>query len=510
MQYDYVIIGSGAGGGTIAHQLAQSGKKILIIERGDFLPRSIDNWQARAVFLDGKYSPNEQWLDKQGKSFTPGTHYYVGGNTKFYGAALLRLRECDFGEVKHYGGNSPAWPLNYSDFQKYYMEAEKLYEVHGDRGADPTEPPESSPYPYPKVSHEPIIQKIHDRLKNEKLHPFHLPLGIRLNEEHMETSKCVRCETCDGYPCLVDAKSDSQHICIMPILKQDNVELLTGARATKLITDDSGKKIVSVEVICKGENKTIEGKTFIVSCGAINSAALFLRSKNDKHPTGLANSSDLVGRHYMCHQNSAIVAMSSEKNTTKYQKTLGINDFYHNAPDSELPLGHIQLLGKVEADMLKGDAPFFTPSFVLKAMASHAMGWWITSEDLPDPNNRVMISEKGQITLDYACNNQEAHKRLLKKLKEILNFTGHKFHMPNTAYLAKKIPIAGVAHQVGTMRFGKDSKTSVLDVHCKTHDLDNAYVVDGSFFPSSGAVNPGLTIIANALRVAEHLNSLSN
>lgn len=506
-KYDYIIIGTGAGGGTIAHVLAQTGKKILIIERGDFLPREIENWEAKSVFVDGRYGPNEQWLDHSGKPFTPGTHYFVGGNTKFYGAALLRLREKDFGEVEHYGGVSPAWPLSYSDFQPYYLEAERLYEVHGERGADPMEPGEKEPYPFPKVSHEPIIQKIYENLKKENLRPFHLPLGIRIDEQNPEKSRCIRCETCDGYPCLVDAKSDSQHICLTNILEKDNVELMTKAKATQLITDKEGKRVTHVEIEKEGKKEQIEGERVIVSCGAINSSALFLRSKNEKYPNGLANSSDLVGRNYMFHQNTVIVSLSTEVNTTKYQKTLGCNDFYYSAPDSKLPLGHIQLLGKVEADMLKADAPPFIPHFIFEQMAKHAIGWWITSEDLPDYKNRVSVTEKGQIKIDYTINNEQAHKRLYQKLKEILSATGHKIHFAHHAYLKKRIPIAGCAHQVGTMRFGNDPKSSVLDLNCKTHDLDNVYVVDGSFFPSSGAVNPGLTIIANALRVGKHLAS---
>lgn len=505
--YDYIIIGTGAGGGTIASKLAKMGKSILIIERGDFLPREKENWQARSVFVDGRYNPDEKWLDKKGKAFTPGTHYYVGGNTKFYGAALLRLREKDFGQINHFGGTSPKWPLNYQDYKPYYLEAETLYEVHGQRGKDPTEPPEEKPYPYPEVSHEPIIQDIYDKLEKNHHCPFHLPLGVRIDEKNPAKSLCVRCATCDGFPCLVDAKSDSQHICLMKILDQDNVHLLTNAKATKLVTDQTGKKIEAVQVERNGQIEKYQADTFVVSCGAINSAALFLRSKSEKHPNGLANSSDLVGRNYMCHQNSAIVAIHSKKNTTKFQKTIGINDYYFGAKDSEYPLGHIQLLGKVEKDMLVSDAPFFTPGFVLQNMADHAVGWWITSEDLPSKENRVIVDENDQINLHYTPNNQEAHKRLLKKLKKILDFTGHKYHFPNTAYLAKKIPIAGVAHQVGTMCFGEDPKTSVLDTNCKTHDLDNVYVVDGSFFPSSGAVNPGLTIIANALRIGDHLVS---
>lgn len=504
--YDLIVIGTGAGGGTLAHKLASSGLKILILERGGFLPREKENWDPGAVFVQGHYNCGETWIDREGKPFIPGTHYFVGGNTKFYGAALLRLREKDFGEIEHWGGLSPAWPLSYADFQPYYQQAEELYEVHGERGQDPTEPPETKPYRFAPVSHDPQIQAIADRLQQEGLKPFPLPLGIRLNEKKPEESLCIRCDTCDGYPCLADAKSDAHHICLTPILHQPHIQLLTHAKALRLLTDSSGKKVTEVEVDHAGKIRRFKAKTFIVSCGAINSAALLLRSKNDKHPQGLANSSGQVGRHYMCHNNSAIIALSKQKNSVRFQKTIGLNDFYFGAEDSKHPLGHIQLLGKVKADMLVGDAPFFTPRFVLENLADRAVGWWITSEDLPDPNNRVLVDAENRIHLYHSPTNQEAHKRLLKKLKQILSWTGHSlYHFPSQIYLAKEIPIGGVAHQVGTLRFGKDPKTSVLDLHCKAHDLDNLYVVDGSFFPSSGAVNPALTIMANALRVGDHL-----
>lgn len=494
MIYDAIIIGTGAGGGTTAHQLAKAGWNILILERGGFLPREKENWEPEEVFARGRYSPPETWRDQNGKEFVPGTHYFVGGNTKFYGAALLRLRERDFEGVEHYGGISPEWPLKYKDFQPYYQRAEELFEVHGKRGEDPMEPPEQNPYPFPQVSHEPMIARIVEKLKKEGLKPFHLPLGVRLNEKHPENSLCIRCDTCDGYPCLVDAKSDAHHLCINPILKLPNVHLLTHTKAERLI-EHNGK----VTEVVTDQGKRFQANLFIVSCGAINSAALLLRSQ-------IANHSDQVGRNYMCHNNSAIVALSKEKNDVTFQKTIGINDFYYGADDSPLPLGHIQLLGKVKGAMLGGDAPKFTPKWILNKMAAHAIGWWITSEDLPHPESRVLI--KGdKIHLHYHATNLEAHRRLLEKLKMILNFSGHKIHFPTSAYLAKKIPIAGVAHQVGTCRFGIDPKTSVLDLHCKAHDLKNLYVVDGSFFPSIGAVNPALTIIANALRVADHLTA---
>lgn len=497
MKYDIIIIGTGAGGGTIAHALAETGKSILIIERGGFLPREKENWDVKSVFLDGRYHTTEVWKDKNGKPIHPGTHYYVGGNTKVYGAALLRLREKDFEEVEHKGGISPAWPLKYADFQPYYLAAEKLYQIHGQRGADPVEPHDDHPYPKPPVSHEPRIQHICDKMQEMGLKPFHLPLGLLLNEKDMEKSACIRCDTCDGFPCLVHAKSDSEVICIHPALKHPNVTLFTHTKALRLETDGSGTKVISVEVEREGKKEVHSADTFIVSCGAINSSALLLKSKNDMHPNGLANSSGMLGRHYMCHINSAMVALSKTPNHTHYQKTLALNDFYFSAPDWNYPLGHIQLLGNVKSDMLKAGAPPLTPSIALRAMAKHSVGWWICSEDLPDPNNRVTLDKNGEIILHYTSSDEEGHNRLIKKLKGILK------KIEPTLFLTQRIPIEGVAHQVGTCRFGNDPKTSVLDTDCKAHDLENLYVVDGSFFPSSSAVNPGLTIIANALRVAD-------
>jgi choline dehydrogenase-like flavoprotein len=504
--YDIVIIGTGAGGGTIAHHLAKSGKKILILERGGYLPREKDNWSSHAVFVDSKYKAHETWYDKDKKPFHPGIHYYVGGNTKVYGAALLRMRKEDFGEVRHHGGISPAWPIKYEDLSPYYTQAEKLYHVHGQRGEDPTEPPADAPYFYPPVKHEPRIQELFDNLKAIGHKPFHLPLGLRLNESDMAHSPCIKCSTCDGFPCLVHAKADAEVICIRPALQNPNVTLVLGAYVEKLETSASGREITKIIVKREGKEEVYSGNIVIVSCGAINSSALLLRSANDSHPHGLANSSGVVGRHYMCHNNSALVAISTRLNNTVFEKTLGLNDYYFGSDDWEFPLGHIQMLGKSDGEMFKGDAPPFTPMFVLNAMGRHALDFWLTSEDLPDPNNRVTLDSNGTIHLHQTINNLEGHVRLVQKLKDMLAKIGLESHVRSRrTYLGKTIPIAGTAHQVGTVRFGLDPKTSALDIHCKAHDLDNLYVVDGSFFVSSSAVNPGLTIISNALRVGDHI-----
>ncbi len=501
-EYDILIIGSGAGGGTLAHALASTGKKILIVERGDYLPREKENWDPGEIFLKARYKTEEKWYDKNGEAFKPGMYYHVGGNTKVYGAALLRLRERDFEEIHHHGGISPAWPLKYADFQPYYLEAEKLYHVHGERGVDPTEPPEKSPYFYPALSHEEPLKKFFEGMQAMGHKPFPLPLGLRLNEKHRESAPCIRCDTCDGYPCLVDAKSDAEITCIKPALKHENVTLLRNSKAVRLETDASGREVTGVIVEKEGGEEKLRAKIYVLSCGAINSSVLLLKSANAKHPNGLANSSGLVGRNYMCHINSIVLSLHTSLNLSHYEKTFGLNDFYFGAPDWEYPLGHIQLLGNVKKEMLKGGAPPFTPSALLHGMARHSIGWWISSEDLPDPENRVVLKGNGEIGLHYTKNNQEGHRRLIKKLKQIIRA------IEPAIFLSEDMPIGAVAHQVGTCRFGKDPKTSVLDVNCKAHDVENLYVVDGSFFPSSSAVNPGLTIMANALRVADVLHKL--
>ena len=505
-QYDVIIIGTGAGGGTLAYHLAPSGKRILLLERGGYLSREKDNWDSRAVFIDNKYKAKENWSDREGKSFHPGIHYYVGGNTKVYGAALLRFREQDFGQVKHQGGISPAWPIGYDELEPYYTKAEHLYQVHGEHGVDPTEPPASKPYLYKPVSHEPRIQELHDDFKRMGYRPFSLPLGIRLNEEQREKSACIKCSTCDGYPCLVNAKSDAQVTCVDPALQHANVTLLTHAYVSKLETSASGREVTKVHVERNGARETYSASLVVVSCGAINSAALLLRSADEKHAQGLANSSGVVGRHYMCHNNSALLALSRRPNPTVFQKTLAVNDFYHRSKDWEYPLGHIQMLGKSDLEQLRSGAPAFAPGLALDQMAKHSIDFWLTSEDLPHPDNRVVVAKHGEITLRYTENNLEGHKRLVAKLKDMLGHLGCEQHLvPQNIYLGKKIPIAGTAHQCGTVRFGRDPKTSALDVHCKAHNLDNLYVVDASFFVSSTAVNPSLTIIANALRVGDHI-----
>ncbi len=512
--YDVIIIGSGAGGGTLAWKLAPSGKRILLIERGDFVPREKENWDPESVNVKARYNTTEVWRDADGKPLHPHTNYWVGGNTKFYGAALFRLRKEDFGEIRHHGGISPAWPISYDELEPYYTAAENLYEVHGARGEDPTDPWASAPYPHPAMSHEPRMQQLSDDFASLGLKPFHVPLGVRLNESNRRASACIRCNTCDGFPCLINGKADA-HVCAVdPALEHRNVALMTNTKVEKLVTDASGRRVEKVIATKDGETIELSADIVVSSCGAINSAALLLRSANDKHPNGLANSSDTVGRHYMGHVNSVLMALSKCPNETIFQKTLAVNDFYFGSKEWDYPMGHISFVGKLDGVTLKAGAPAIAPGWTLELMAKHSIDFWLTSEDLPDPKNRVKLNRDGEIVLDYKPNNEEGHKRLIAKLKDVMQKTGkcamhghdcHQGLFSRNLFVGQRIPLAGVAHQNGTIRFGADPRTSALDRNCKAHELDNLYVVDGSFFPSSAAVNPALTIMANALRVGDHL-----
>ena len=508
--YDVIIIGTGAGGGTLARHLAPSGQRILLLERGDWLPREPQNWLAQDVFVDNRYVSPDTWYDPSGKAFQPQIHYFVGGATKLYGAALYRLRKEDFGELQHHDGISPAWPISYDEIEPYYTQAEKLYEVHGARGEDPTEPPASAPYPFPAVSHEPRIQQLSDDLAAAGFHPFHAPCGIRLAEKDMPHSACVRCQNCDGFPCAVHGKSDAEVLGVRPALEHPNVTLLTNSTVVKLETDEAGTAVTEVVVERDGGTERYAGGIVVLACGAANTAKLLLLSANDRHPNGLANGSDQVGRNYMFHNSSAVLALSRDENPTIFQKTLGLNDFYFGSDDFEYPLGNIQMVGKSQAPMFRGEKPGETklaPQWTLERVARHAVDFWLSTEDLPRPENRVTVDRDGKLTLSYTATNDESKKRLHEKLKTMLGRLrmepDHLFH--RFAYMSNDIPVAGVAHQAGTCRFGTDRATSVLDADCRAHELDNLYVADTSVFPSIGAVNPALTAMANALRVGDRV-----
>jgi choline dehydrogenase-like flavoprotein len=495
-RYDVIIIGSGAGGGTLAHALSATGARILILERGDFIPQEEENWNPEAVWKHLRYRIDEHWVDERGREFRPYTHYCVGGNTKFWGSVLYRLRREDFEEVPHADGVSPAWPITYDTLEPYYERAERLDHVRGQHGIDPTEVPRGA-FPHEAIPHADGMEAIVRDLRALGLHPSPLPLGLL---RPGETDGCMLCNTCNSFPCRVGAKSDAEVCCVRGAMLQPNVTLWTRAYARRLIAGCRGVRVDAVEVERDGETLRVEAPVVVVSCGAVNSAALLLRSGTETHPDGLANSSGLVGRRYMAHLATMMQGFHPfKRNETVFQKTVAINDYYlRGTQDMPYPLGQIQSQGRTHGVMAQTVVPWI-PLWAYEAWVARGVDWLAISEDLPRDDNRVTMTPDGRVRLHYRPNNVSSHGRLVKEMKRILRRLGfwvvvaHSHREKNTT------------HQCGTLCFGTDARTSVLDPFCRSHDVENLFVVDASFFPSSAAVNPGLTIAAQALRVADHI-----
>ena len=490
---DVIVIGSGVGGGTTALALARRGLSVLILERGTDLPREADNWSPKAVYLERKYTARETWLDGDGKPFHPSVFYNVGGATKFYGCTMIRFRPRDFEVVEHHDGISPAWPVTYEEMEPWYQQAEELFHVLGTGGIDPTEGPRSSPFPYPGVHSDLPMQGLMERLRSQGLHPFPQQAAIFMPPQ----GGCIRCGTCDGYPCQIDAKADAEMSTLRPAVETGRVVLQKSTLVRRLLLSPDGKSIAGVEVEHDGRTEVLTAKTYVLSASAINSAAILLRSATEAMPRGLANSSDQVGRNYMTHNNSAMMAVGARKNATVFQKTVTINDYYFGDDEFHWPMGCLMSLGKLRAGVMTAANPL-VPQFVNELLAQRSFDWWIMSEDLPSPVNRITVSG-ASIKMDVRRNNLRAHQELTKRASRAMKRAG----LP--LILTKLMPVATTSHQCGTARFGTDPQTSVLDPFCRSWDHRNLFVIDASFFPSSAAVNPALTIAAQALRAASHM-----
>lgn len=492
---DILIIGSGMGGATLAAGLAGSGARIAILERGGQLADCPAARDARAIFVEGVWRPKESWLDAAGKPFNPGNYYFVGGNSKFYGAVHLRYRERDFEAFETPGGLSPAWPFPYSELEPWYAKAEALFQVHGKSGEDPLEPARSAPYPCPPVPDEPAIAKVRERLRSAGLHPFTLPLAVDIERwlAHGRTPW-------DAFPDARSGKYDAETAALGRALECPDVSLHTDVLVERLLLGPDGRRLTGVEVMSDGRRRTIRARYVMLSAGAVNSAAILLRSATDACPAGIANRSDAVGRHFMNHNCTAMLAVDPrERNDSVYQKTLGINDFYFGDGARRTPLGNVQLLGRVSAPILKSNLRY-VPERLLGKLSDHSVDWYLMSEDLPNPESRVTI-DGGSIRLDWRRSNMEAHAHLKRRMKERFRAAGYPIVLSRT--FDRRTP----SHQCGTVVFGNDPAKSALDPFCRAHDHDNLFVVDASFLPTSAAVNPALTIAAQALRVADHVVS---
>ncbi|MGS0625781.1 GMC oxidoreductase [Ralstonia sp. VS2407] len=491
---DVLVIGSGMGGATFVHGIQDKGLDIVVAERGDFLPKEIQNWSVDAVFAQGRYRNADTWFDEQDQPFKPGVFYYVGGNTKFYGAMLPRFREQDFEVIEHPEGVSRAWPISYADLEPYYARAEVLYRVHGNRGEDPCEPWRSTDYPWPGLKHDPALHALESSMRAAGLKPFSMPAAVDYGKDR----PCVLCSTCDGFPCLVDAKGDAEVNALRPALNQGKVRLLVGARIDQLVTGDDGRTVVEAVGERDGKPVRIRANRFVLACGAVNSATLLLKSADQNHPSGLGNGSGQVGRNYMVHNSTFMLAVDPRRrNDVLFQKTLAINDWYLPSDERQYPLGNVQMLGKIREAMITPMRPWL-PKVLSRYITNHSVDLYLTSEDLPSDHNRVEYDHSKQaIKIYWRPNNLKTHRQLVARTSSMMRKAGYPI------IVSERMGIATNSHQCGTLVMGIDPATSVLNSDCRMHEVDNVWVVDSSSFPSSAALNPALTIAANALRVAD-------
>ncbi|WP_269583285.1 GMC oxidoreductase [Roseibium sp. Sym1] len=481
---DIVIIGSGMGGATLAAGLAPSGANILILERGERIPDDAPARDPWRIYTNSAFRSAETWLDADGTPFEPGNYYNVGGNSKLYGAVLIRYRKEDFDTLEHFDGVSPAWPFAYEELSPWYDAAEQLFQVRGDAASDATEPPHGRPYPFPPVPDEEPIRLARHRLEQAGVKPFSLPLGVDI-DRWLEAGRTGW----DGYPDLRCGKMDAETCPLEAALAHDNVRLVTGAEVTGLRKGDRSGRIEEVAYRKDGEEIVLTPGVVALCAGAVQSAALLLRS-------GIANGSDYVGRCFMNHNATAMIAIDPRfRNTAVYQKTFGINAWYLDDGEAGRPLGNVQLLGRVTPDILKIQVPHL-PRFAARWISGHALDLYLISEDLPDPESRVVLKD-GKVQLIWRRSNMTAHDKLVARTRKTLRRAG--FPLVLTRLFDGRVP----SHQCGTVRMGNDPATSVLGPDCRSWDHPNLFVTDAGALPTSAAVNPALTVAALALRTAE-------
>ena len=491
---DFVIVGSGIGGATLAHALAPTGASIVILERGDFLRDEPATRDLSAIFKRGHFRSSEMWLDGTGRPFSPGNFYYVGGNSKFYGAVMYRYRETDFAARALPEGDTVAWPFDYAELEPWYGEAEALYAVRGQAGADPTDPPRSTPFPHPPIAYEPQIADAAERMRRAGLNPAPLPLSVDRDRW------LARAPTpWDGVPDAHTGKIDAETGPLDRALAHDNVRLLTNARVTGLQASGDGRRIDGVRYRRDGTEHVLAAGRVVLAAGAVNTAILLQRSDHPARSGGLANSSGAVGRYFMNHNTTAMITYDLRRGwDTVHSKAFALNDFYLRDEATGIALGNVQQLGKVSAPVLAANIPVWFPEAALDWFCRRAVDWYAMSEDVPRENSRV-YPKGDRIVMDWRPSNVSAHRLLVKRMRRIFRAAGYQVVL--TKPFGNKAP----SHQCGTVRMGLDPASSPLDPFCRAYDHDNLWVVDASFLPSSAAVNPSLTIAAQALRVGAHL-----
>ncbi|MGH6737044.1 MAG: GMC oxidoreductase [Methyloceanibacter sp.] len=468
-QYDVIIIGSGAGGGSVAYKLANAGKRVLLIEKGAFLPRDASTLDVRQVFVDGVFKNHVVWLDGKGDQFVPGEFYNVGGKTKWYGAALFRFRPVEFEAEQDYG--LLGWPFGYDELKPYYDEATDLLKITA-------------------FKNEPELQALLDKIITAdpgwQLHP--LPLGLSHDIiNHPEEAKHF-----DGFASPSGLKSDSERNLIDHIRDRPNFTLLAGDPVSELVSAPGDPRTI-VGVTC-ADGSTYEAETTVLAAGAMTSPRIL---QDHLHASGLAlPCGDLVGANFKMHINSAVLGFSPFKDHDVLRKTAVLyND--------KFPHSSMQCLGWIDPELLAVQAPPLTPGFIDKFLGTRAIGFWATTEDSSSPQNRIISGGPGgkpimDYSLDRIPHAVKEHHALIDAWIERLLAAG-------LLGVDKYMGMAGTAHALGSLVTGTDPKTSVVDPHGKVHGMERLYVGDGSPLPRASRVNPSLTIYAWGLRLGDHL-----
>ena len=495
IHYDVIVIGSGAAGGTIAGQLAASGKRILLLERGGVMPLSDQNVADVDLFRKDRYHPGEQWFGTDGDPFSPQTIYALGGNSKIWGGVLERMREREFGGLPLQEGAAPNWELSYEDFAPYYDRAEELYRVHGEAGVDPTEPGRTGPYCHRPRSFEPWVAELRAALERQGTHPYALPLSWSESAE--------------------DPTGDAELFGVDLAKQASNVSIRDRVKVRRLHVNPSGNEVRAVEAEVDGHAWLFSGDLVVLAAGAINSAAILLRSATEHHSRGLANGSDQVGRNLMKPQLTSIIQLAAAANSGRYGRSLGITDYLWGDSNVSFPLGSIASGGGVLQDALFAESPpvlslvtKLMPNFGLEQLAARSVTWWAMSPVLPDAHNRVTL-RGNHLQIHYLPNNREAHDRLVYRwidtLKKVENDPLCHVVKPAPTHPRGEAPLTVMGSVCGTCRMGSNPATSVVDLQGRSHELANLYVADASVFPSCPAVGMGLTVIANALRIGDQV-----
>jgi choline dehydrogenase-like flavoprotein len=493
--YNVIVIGSGAGGGTLAGQLARSGKTVLLLERGGQLPLVDQNVADVDLFRKDRYHPGEQWFGTDGDPFSPQTVYALGGNTKIWGGVLERMREREFSGLPLQDGPSPGWEISYGDLAPYYERAEALYRVHGKAGLDPTEPARTAGYAYGPKPIEPFMQELRSSLQRQGLHPYDLPMSWSDSQ--------------------VDPSGDAELFGVELARQDSSICVRERARVRRLHVNPSGTEVRGVEAEIDGNQWLFTGDVVVLAAGAINTAELLLRSATEHHSRGLSNGSDQVGRNLMKPQLTSVIQLAAEPNSGRYARSLGITDFYWGDQNVNFPLGSVATGGGVLQDALFAESPpvlslvtKLMPSFGLEQLAARSVAWWAMSAVWPDPHNRVTL-RGNHLQIHYLPNNREAHDRLVYRwidtLKQVENDPECHVVKPAPTHPRGEAPLTVMGSVCGTCRMGSNPATSVVDLQGRSHELSNLYIADASIFPSCPAVGFGLTVIANALRIADRV-----